>query len=455
MNDREIRKEDEVEIDLGKILKALIGKVWVLMLSSAAGAAAALLITLLIMPQYQSSAMFYVNNNAFPGGDGLLSSITSADIAASKELVDSYIVILQSRESLEAVIERAGVARSYEEVKKMISASAINSTGFFEVVVTGSDPQETERIANAIVQVLPERISGIMEGASAKIVDSATAASKPSSPGYLRNAMLGFLLGLFLAADAVSLQAVLDTTIRTREDIKRNCTYPVLAEVPSAPISGKGGKLPVDSGMEDPSAEAYKLLRTKLQCCFGNDDGSHVIGITSVCRGEGKSQTAINLAHSLAQLGKKVILIDCDLRQLPRKENKGNAGLSDFLTGQCSLKEIVRCCGMGNERTICYVIPAGQKPPNPTELLSAQRMSKALMGLRKICDYVILDLPPVGEVSDALAVAKETDGILLAARSNRCNRTALRDAMEQFEFVNARILGVVYHCAAEGSRNGK
>ena len=108
-------------------------------------------------------------------------------------------------------------------------------------------------------------------------------------------------------------------------------------------------------------------------------------------------------------------------------------------------------CGVEGDEQAFHVIAAGQIPPNPVELLSSARMSMMLKQLRGMYDYIILDLPPVGEVSDALAVAKETDGILLVVRQNYCNRVVLKDAVRQFEFVGSKILGVTYNCATESS----
>ena len=101
-----------------------------------------------------------------------------------------------------------------------------------------------------------------------------------------------------------------------------------------------------------------------------------------------------------------------------------------------------------------HVITAGQNPPNPVELLSSARMKTALEDLRKAFDYVILDLPPVGEVSDALAVTKETDGILLVVRQDYCDRSLLAEAVRQFDFVNAKTLGVVFNCTSDHGGKG-
>lgn len=472
MEDRIVEKNDEIEIDLKRLAGALVSKSWMIGIVSIVCALAMLFGTiLLVTPKYESSTMLYVNNNSMSLGDAAM-SISSADISASRGLVKSYIVILNSRETLVDVIDYAGIDRTYLELKRMISAEAVDSTEIFRVTVTSPDPEEAEKIASAISYILPKRISSIIEGTSAKVVDSAIVPVRPSSPSYAGNALKGFLIGFVLSAGAVVLWVLLDITIRTENDVAQNFRYPVLTSVPdmeSAAKDGYGygydrkkkkkalqlhGNKPelIGGSINFAAAEAYKLLRTKLQFSFADESTSRVIGVSSALSGEGKSLSAINLAYSLSQLGKKVILIDCDMRRptLAEKLNiQKHPGLSDFLSGQCGVDNLVQQCGIRGEKAAFHVISAGQNPPNPIELLSSPRMEKLLLGLRDICDYVLLDLPPVEEVSDALSVAKHADGFLLVVRQDLCNRQVLNDTIRQFEFVDGKILGVVYNCAKE------
>ena len=205
------------------------------------------------------------------------------------------------------------------------------------------------------------------------------------------------------------------------------------------------------------ASEAYKLLRAKLQFSFADENDCHVIGLSSALSGEGKSLTAVNIAYALSQLDKKVLLVDCDMRRPTLAEKLGllkQPGLSNYLTRQCSLDEPTQPCELKSGENAFHVITAGQNPPNPVELLSSARMKNALEAMRKVYDYVILDLPPVGEVSDALAITKETDGMLLVVRQNYCDRNVLTDAARQFEFINGKILGVVFNCTSEHGGKG-
>lgn len=475
--EEQIKSNDEIEeVNFQRLLDALLRRAWVIVLTSLAGALAMIAITFFfITPQYKSSAMFYVNNSDISVGTSL--SIDSGDISASKSLVKTYIVILNTRETLVDVIDYSGVNRRYSELKDMIVAESVDETEVFRVVVTSHDPQEANKIAEAIAYILPKRISSIVEGTSAKVVDSSVVSSVPSSPSYTVNTLMGFLIGFVLSAGMIVLQELFNITIRSEEDIAQVCKHPILAGVPDMAAPSKGGyyyasgnkkkkkgstyatgknstgqPMLIGSGISFAAAEAYKLLRTKLQFSFTDDQGCRVIGVSSALSGEGKSLSAVNLAHTLSQLDKKVILIDCDMRRPTLAEKlkiKSKPGLSNFLTGQSDTEGMIQYCGIKQEEKAFHVIAAGENPPNPIELLSSKRMASVLKGLRKTYDYVILDLPPVGEVSDALAIAKETDGILLVVRQNYCDRLALSDTVRQFAFIDSKILGVVFNCTNE------
>lgn len=475
MNENVKEQDEELEIDFQRIFGIIWHHLWAVVLVGILGVVISFTVThYFVTPQYQSSAMFYVNNSSLSVGDTSF-SISSSDITASKSLVESYIVILNTRETLNDVIDYAGVPLTYREVRSMISAESVQETEIFEVKVTNPSPEQAEAIASAIAYILPNRISDIIEGTSAKIVDSAIVPSSPSSPSYSRNLSIGFLLGILLSIAWIILQDVFDITIREEADIARGCKYPVLAAVPNMNAESRGGyyyygayggrskqKTQSRTNREETpvvgrkisfiASEAYKLLRTKLQFSFADEGGSRVIGVSSALAGEGKSLTSVNLAYTLSQLDKKVLLVDCDMRKpslnakLPIQKVPG---ISSALSGQLPWRELIQPCGLEGEENAFSVIAAGRNPPNPVELLSSAKMAKVLQQMREAYDYIILDLPPVSEVSDAMAVAKGTDGMLLVVRQDYCDHVVLSGAVREFEFVNAKILGVVYNCTAD------
>ena len=475
MNEQE-RNTGFLEVSLWRLINEVLKKSWVVALVSILGAVTVFLISAYVVtPKYESSAMFYVNNSNISLGDTSV-SITSSDITASKSLVESYIVILDTRNSLNDVIDYAGVNRTYREVREMLTAEAVNDTEIFKVTVTSTDPEEAEKLAEAISYILPKRISSIIEGTSAKIVDTAVMPVSPSSPNIMLSTLLGFLLSFVLAVAVIVLRELFDVTVRTEEDVTTSCNHPLLASVPNMAATSKGGyyysgygqRSHRKQGTQDEKTEvqligdkisfaakeSYKLLRTKLQFSFTDDKDCRVIGVSSALAGEGKSLTSVNLAYSLSQLDKKVLLIDCDMRRPSLNEKlriEKMPGLSNCLSGQSGVAELIQPCGIEGAENAFSVIAAGRNPPNPIELLSSDRMSKMLAALRKVYDYIVLDLPPVAEVSDAMAVAQETDGILLVVRQNYGNRTALSAAVHEFEFVGAKLLGVVYNCTHDSA----
>lgn len=457
------------EIDLSRMLNAILARAWMVAATAVVSAILVCLFTILfITPQYKASARFYVNNNSVSLGSTSL-SITANDLNTSRGLVESYLVILDSRETLNAVIDYSGVNRSYSAVRQMISASSVNETEIFEVVVTSPHPEEAETLANAIAYILPKRIDSIIEGTSAKIVDAAVLPVNPSSPNVTTNTIVGFLLGLVLSVGLIVLKEIFDVTIRGAEDVALISKLPILASVPDMMESSKGSyyygsdkkrkKRPkvlqdadlVGDDIPFAATEAYKLLRTKVQFSFADENNCHVIGVSSALSGEGKSTTSINLAYALAQLNKNVLLVDCDLRRpsvAAKLKMRQEHGLSGYLTRQSSIEQVVQECRM-KHNVVFTVVPAGKVPPNPTELLNSARMHRFMEQFAKHFDYVILDLPPVEEVSDALVAAKLADGVLLAVRQDYCNRLALEDTIQQFEFVQGRILGLVMTCTKD------
>ena len=216
--------ENMDEIDLRELFGALLRRWWAIVLAILiAGSAAFGYTYFLVDPLYQSSTLLYVNNSDISVGSTSF-SISNADLTAAQKLVDTYVVILKSRTALNAVIEEADLDYTYEELEKMISASAVNSTEVFEIVVTSKSPAEAEKIANTIADVLPDKIADIVVGSDVRIVDYAVVPSHRSSPSYTRNTAIGMLIGAVLSAGIVILAYLFDENIRSEDYLTQ--TYP-------------------------------------------------------------------------------------------------------------------------------------------------------------------------------------------------------------------------------------
>lgn len=203
------------------------------------------------------------------------------------------------------------------------------------------------------------------------------------------------------------------------------------------------------------AAEAYKLLRTNLNFSIPDTNGCKIIGVTSALRGEGKSTTSVNIAYTMAQTVGKVLLIECDLR-LPtlakRIQVKAKPGLSNLLVGQCNGNEALQKSGLMPN---LWVMTAGDIPPNPAELLGSENMALTLQTMAEVFDVIIIDLPPVVAVTDAVIISKIVDGMVLVVRQEYCDRSAVDEMIRQLRFVQAKILGFVMTGADTQSKNYK
>ena len=191
------------------------------------------------------------------------------------------------------------------------------------------------------------------------------------------------------------------------------------------------------------AAEAYKRLRTNLMFSFPDRKKCRVIGVTSALQSEGKTTTAINIAYTMAQTGNKVLLLEGDLRLPTIAKRLGvhsKPGVSNLLAGQCTGNDVLQ-----RSRFLdgVHIIVAGDIPPNPAELLASPQMEQTMEAVSKIFDVIILDLPPVCVVSDALIASKLIDGMIVVARQDFCDRKAMSETIRQLKFAETRILGFV------------
>lgn len=204
------------------------------------------------------------------------------------------------------------------------------------------------------------------------------------------------------------------------------------------------------------TAEAHKRLRTNVMFSFAEEAGCRVIGVTSAMAHEGKTTTSINLAYDLMKAGKKVLLIDADMRMsniVKILDVNRSPGLSNLLVGR---EENMKCLQATAVLEDLRVLTCGDIPPNPSELLSSKRMAAAIDTLRKVYDYIVIDLPPIATVSDALIVSKLTDGMIIVVRQDYADKRLMDDTVRQLQFHEANIIGFVMNCThSENKYYGK
>ena len=207
-------------------------------------------------------------------------------------------------------------------------------------------------------------------------------------------------------------------------------------------FSEKYMKRTLHKNLEFTAIEQYKILRTNLDFTLPEDVKCPIIGVTSSMRGEGKSTTAVNLSYVLAEKGSPVLLIDGDLR-IPSIAKKmridSSPGLTDLLMGHGAHMPDFRSTLLDN----WFILPSGDIPPNPSELLGSRRMEYILKNLRESFDYIIIDLPPVNIVTDALSIASLITGMVVVVREDYTEKKELERCFRQLQLSNVNVLGCI------------
>ncbi|MBQ2973493.1 MAG: hypothetical protein IJE19_03985 [Clostridia bacterium] len=235
------KTEEFIEIDVLRLLKAVWQKIWAVILAAIIFGSATFGFTyLFIEPTYEAKTLLYVNNSNFSVGNTSF-NISTSSLSAAQELVNTYIVILKARTSLNEIIEYAELNRSYTELQNMISAAPVNSTEIFEVVVTSTDPSESEKIANAIATLLPKRIAEIVDGSSVRVVDYAIVPTSRSGPSYAQNTFIGMVLGVLISMAIIIIRELFDVFVREEQYLSQTYPYPILAAIPNMRNSKSSG----------------------------------------------------------------------------------------------------------------------------------------------------------------------------------------------------------------------
>ena len=221
---------NEEVIDLGLIL-SLLWKHVALILTCGIICAAALFLAarMFITPKYQANALLFVNNSTLNIGS---LDLGTTNLTNASSYVNTYVEILKSRSNMELVIEQSGVPYSYEQLRQMVSATAVNTTGLFQVSVTSPNPEEARTLANTIAVILPDKISDIVANSSVEVVDYAVTPHTRVSPSYIKYAAIGLLAGIVLASAVVLVISYFDDVIHDEDYLLQSFDAPILATIP-------------------------------------------------------------------------------------------------------------------------------------------------------------------------------------------------------------------------------
>lgn len=405
-----------------------------------AGIVLALGLSAIIGPSYSTRMQFFVSTS---GSASTTEAFQGGQLAQQR--VASYAGLLTGENLATRVIGRLGLTMSPEQLSGKIGATSITGTVLIDVTVTDSSPARAKRIADALGSEFPSLVSTLENagkpGDPTVVVNLTDRPSMPVQPFpslAARNALLGAVLGLLLGAAVAFARTLLDRTVTEQEEAARLGGAPVIGVVLR---DATVGPLSADEPYTGRTAEQYRQLRTNLQ--FLNVDAPpRVVMVSSAVPAEGKTTTIVNLAIALADAGRRVTVVDADLRRptvTDALQLVGGAGLTNVLAGTAELEDVVQQYG---DREL-FVIGAGPTPPNPGELLASGQMRLLLEKLRSENDYVLVDAAPLLPVADSWGLASHTDGVLLVVRHGKTGKEQFTEAAEAVRRVGSTALGVV------------
>lgn len=359
----------------------------------------------------------------------------------------------------QTALQRESMLRAALEAQKR-EANKLNENAI-EYNVLKRDADSNRQLYEGLLQRLKEAgIAAGLNSGNIRVVDVARVPMRPARPNLPRNLELAFLLGLTGGVALAFALEALDNTIRTPEQAETTSALPSLGMVPMSSrlnMTSRYGRkqLPAKAGddgdkveliaLSRPTseiAESYRALRTSILLSqLGSPP--KVILVTSALPQEGKTTTCINTAVVLAQQGRRVLLVDADLRRPSIHKNlriRSRAGLTELLTGsETSQPLIIASPQLPN----LFVLPAGRTPPHPAELVGSPLMKNLLQQWRDEFDHIIIDSPPALSVTDAVLLSVQADTVVLVIRSGQTTKAALRRARDLLLQVNAKLMGVV------------
>lgn len=367
-----------------------------------------------------------------------------------------------TQDLVKSEVERLALTNQVGELRKvfMVNKSRLDSLPRLEqqqlqlqrqLMVAQTTYQELLRQFQ-LVQVMENQNIG-----NARIISEALVPEIPVSPKKPLNLALGGFLGVLLGAGTALLLESMNQYLKNIEEANRLLGFPLLGTIPQ--YGEKRSKNPVEGLLEVPLLDQpYSPVSTSLEMLNTNlgftvsDKELQVILLTSSTSGEGKSFVAANLAVAASHVGKRVLLIDCDMRR-PRQhriwEIPNLLGMSNILAGQNEVKPAIHKVFLNVD-----MLPAGKIPPNPVTLLDSQRMADLIKKARQDYDFVIIDAPPLTAVTDPLIISKFADGILLVVRPGLVEYSALKSAKSLLNQSKTPVLGMAVNGVSEESSYG-
>lgn len=426
-------EEDEITIDFLGIFHA-IAKKWyiVLFVAVAFGFALGAYGRFVVKDAYEAEAsMCIIDSNK---------EVSMSDLQVGSALTNDYEGIIKSRVVLTKVIANLKLDIEYKELYNAVSIENPDGTRIIKINVVSQDQKEAVDIANEILQISIEEIPNVLGSSVPTVLDKADILfTENTRHSILFYSVIGVAIGMFFACGIIALTVITNVSVKTDEDVQKCTGLSVLGAIPDY----KGKKQKKIMWPEDlpfNASEAIYQLRTGI--LYSSKDVKTIV-VTSAFENQGKSFISFHLAYSLSQVGKRVLLVDTDMRKSVLQRRMGldgvKLGLSEYLSGNAELGQVIYDVGLPN----MHVLFSGKLVPNASALLSAKWLENLCAEVRDSYDYVIFDTPPICVVGDAAIVASFCDGALLVIENGVTKKKTLAQMKSEMDKVGANVIGVV------------
>lgn len=402
---------------------------------------------------YSASALGYVGVSAGIDADGQTIVQSGSSMDAQYQRAQSYLPLFSTRAVGERIVSTTDLQMGPDQVAGSLHASLDPNAPIITVTATAGSAKDAGTIANAAVEAVAAEARSLESGGDENAespyplvaYQTALVPGAPVSPDRKKYLAAGALAGLLVALGIAVLRDRNDTRLRTADDIPEEFGLPLLGSIPDSKemTRSKDGILP------DPRAfavrEAFRKLRTNLRY-VDVDSPPRSIVVTSSAPAEGKSTVSAELARVMARSGQATVLVDADLRRPMIATQFGvdhTVGLAQVVAGAVTLEDAL----VPTDVPGLMVLPAGQVPPNPSELLGSRRMKDLLQELAR-SRFVLVDAPPVLAVTDAQLLAHHADGAVLVAVPGKTSAQALAKAAEAVRGIGGKVHGLVFNRAS-------
>ena len=461
--------EEASGFDMARFIRNLVSKIWAILLVGAIFAAGGFAMAKATYVEVYSSKMTLgfmetkmVIVKDYSGRKDAPTEYEEETTFYGASDANRYQFLLKSDEmvsKIHAALKEKNPKSNYSksQIENSLNIATVEEgiNGFFEISVTSTDKAYCERALNVVLEEFPEFVSDFDSTLSIKVIKNPSSPVITNTDGSMTNALYGFIIGAAIVALIIFFITVTTNTVTSLENLRREVNVKVLGSVPllekQTGLFGKKSKKPQGSLLITDSSkvsfafvESFKSIRTKLENVKA-EKGYKAFVVTSTYEDEGKTTVAVNLACSLAQKGKSVLLIDSDLRKPAVLHAVGvksdtNYGLIPIIKGTSTYVDSIKFIkSLG-----IFVLPTGGISLKSTEVLDTEKVRNVIEQARREFDYIIIDSPPSNVVTDSLVIAPLADGIIYSIRRDYAKVADINHTLEEIRSADIDVVGAIF-----------